>query len=111
MSIPISGADAAVLSDPRQIGFVPLGGSDIHDFLARNARSTACKRTQEETISIPIALARAGQTVVRLKGGDPLIFGRGGEEARALQRARIPFEIVPGVNCVADGWRLDSRKT
>lgn len=44
-----------------------------------------------------IAAAQAGQTVVRLKGGDPLIFGRGGEEIEALRAAGIPYEIVPGV--------------
>jgi uroporphyrin-III C-methyltransferase len=45
-----------------------------------------------------IALARAGRAVVRLKGGDPLLFGRGSEEAAALRAARVPFEIVPGVS-------------
>ena len=45
-----------------------------------------------------IALARAGRGVVRLKGGDPLLFGRGSEEAAALRAAHVPFEIVPGVS-------------
>ncbi|MCL4394626.1 MAG: uroporphyrinogen-III C-methyltransferase [Chloroflexi bacterium] len=76
--------------------------------LLRQARSNAelyyvGKESSHHTLpqceinALLIDHARRGKTVVRLKGGDPFIFGRGGEEALALVAAQIPFEIVPGV--------------
>jgi L-threonine-O-3-phosphate decarboxylase len=64
-------------------------------------RKGQCHRTQEETISLLIEKAKEGRTVARLKGGDPIVFARGGEEARALRRADIPFEIIPGVSSIS----------
>ena len=64
------------------------------------ARGKNMSMPQEEIIALLIARARDGKCVVRLKGGDPYIFGRGGEEAEALAAAKIPFEVVPGVSSV-----------
>ncbi len=52
---------------------------------------------QEEINRILVEKAKEGKTVVRLKGGDPFVFGRGGEEALALEEENLPFEIVPGI--------------
>jgi len=66
-------------------------------------RAQAHALPQDELNALLVAKAKEGKTVVRLKGGDPYIFGRGGEEAEELAAAKIPFEVVPGVSSFIAG--------
>ncbi len=85
-----------------------LIGPEILSLVRRDAtRIYVGKQKQEHTMgqdditATMVRLARDGQRVLRLKGGDPFIFGRGGEEIEGLARAKIPFQVVPGVTAAA----------
>src|SRR5256885_12290309 len=67
------------------------------EFVYAGKKAAAHTLSQDEINKLLIEKARAGKNVVRLKGGDPFVFGRGGEEAEALVGAGIDFEIVPGI--------------
>src|SRR5262249_52011774 len=84
-----------------------LVAPEILDFARREAKRMLVGKTghrpscrQEDIIALMIRLARAGKRVVRLKGGDPLIFGRAGDEIAALKRAHIPHDVIPGITAV-----------
>ncbi|HUA84784.1 MAG TPA: uroporphyrinogen-III C-methyltransferase [Bryobacteraceae bacterium] len=81
------------LASDRLLDLAPAHAEKVYVGKKRSAHEFS----QEEISAMLIERARAGKTVVRLKGGDPFIFGRGGEEMEALAAAGIPFEIVPGV--------------
>jgi uroporphyrin-III C-methyltransferase/precorrin-2 dehydrogenase/sirohydrochlorin ferrochelatase len=81
-----------------------LVAPEILDFARREAKKMLVGKTghgpscrQDEINALMVSLAKAGRRVVRLKGGDPMIFGRAGEEIAACRAAGIPVEIVPGV--------------
>jgi uroporphyrin-III C-methyltransferase/precorrin-2 dehydrogenase/sirohydrochlorin ferrochelatase len=73
-------------------------------FVGKRARRESI--AQEAINRILVREARRGQEVVRLKGGDPFVLGRGGEEALALTEAGIPFEVIPGVSSAVAGPAL-----
>jgi uroporphyrin-III C-methyltransferase / precorrin-2 dehydrogenase / sirohydrochlorin ferrochelatase len=95
---------ARVIAEADLILYDALVDTEVLALAPRARRFPVGKRAggpsmRQETINrLLVRAARRGQRVVRLKGGDPFVFGRGGEEALALVEAGVPFEVVPGVS-------------
>jgi uroporphyrin-III C-methyltransferase len=87
------------LVDPRILALAPAGAQ--LDYAGK--RGGRPSPSQPDISARLIRLAREGRRVLRLKGGDPCVFGRGGEEALALAEAAIPFRIVPGITAGIGG--------
>src|SRR5271170_1528734 len=121
MRMKSKGAVYLVGAGPGDAGLLTLRGAEllrradvvvydllVNPVLLRLARADAeiisrgkrAAMPQEKINALMIEKARARKCVVRLKGGDPYIFGRGGEEAGALAAAKIHFEVVPGVSSI-----------
>src|SRR6266702_3181526 len=82
------------LCNPEMLNWVPESAEIIYS----GKKAGAHTLNQDEINALLIEKAGAGRRVVRLKGGDPFLFGRGAEEAEALVEAGIPFEVVPGIS-------------
>lgn len=92
----LQGAEAVVydeLANDELLKNCPAG-CELHSVGKRAGKPST---TQDQINTLMLSLAGAGKKVVRLKGGDPLVFGRAGEEIEALRAAGLPFAIVPGV--------------
>jgi uroporphyrin-III C-methyltransferase len=95
---------ARLLASARLVLYDHLVGEGVMELLSKDChlicvgkRERRHSMPQEEINALLVRLGSAGKEVVRLKGGDPYVFGRGGEEALALAEAGVHFEIVPGI--------------
>jgi len=93
-------ADAVVYDALAATALLALAPPDAERINVGKRGHDAGNVPQDETTAMLLRLASEGKTVVRLKGGDPYVFGRGGEEASACAEAGIPFEVVPGVSSI-----------
>jgi uroporphyrin-III C-methyltransferase len=96
---------ARVLAQADVVAYDELVSQEILDLAPPGAemvpvgrRAQGCRHHEARIHPVVVLRALEGKTVVRLKGGDPYVFGRGGEEAEELACARVPFEIVPGIS-------------
>ena len=87
------------LCNPALLAWAPDGAEKIY----AGKKGSAHTMDQSDINALLVEKVRSGKTVVRLKGGDPFVFGRGGEEAEALANAKCRFEIVPGVTSAIAG--------
>ena len=101
--ITVRGAEVLALADvvvfdrlasPSLLELAPAGAERVY----AGKEPGRAAMPQSEIDALLVSRATAGRTVVRLKGGDPFVFGRGGEEALACARAGVPFEVIPGIS-------------
>src|SRR5947207_77999 len=87
------------LCNPEMVRWAPENA----ELIFAGKKAGAHTLTQEQINALLVEKTREGKNVVRLKGGDPFLFGRGGEEAQALAAAKMPFVVVPGVTSAIAG--------